>query len=99
VLRISFTLADSLGKWTLCGQVAGAWVHELRACWEYTRLASAIGRTVVDLSDVTFIDEEGEKLLLEMRSAGVEFVATGIETKHMLENLSSGDERAFRRLV
>jgi len=44
---------------------------------------------VVDLSDVTFIDEAGESLLSEMKSAGVTFVAAGVETKHLLENLKA----------
>jgi hypothetical protein len=54
---------------------------------------------VVHLSDVTFIDENGERLLSEMRNAGVRFVATGIETKHLIENLKSKGERTLRRLV
>jgi hypothetical protein len=54
---------------------------------------------VVDLSDVTFIDEDGERLLSEMRGAGVEFVATGIETKHLLQHLKSRGERPLRRLI
>jgi hypothetical protein len=48
---------------------------------------------------VTFIDENGERLLSEMRSAGVEFVATGVETKHLLDNLMGSGERPLRRLV
>ena len=44
-------------------------------------------RRVLDLSDVTLIDESGEKLLAEMRSGGAQFVAAGIATKHLLENL------------
>jgi hypothetical protein len=54
---------------------------------------------VVDLSDVTFIDEDGERLLAEMRRAGVEFVATGVETKHLLQNLKGRGERPLRRLI
>jgi hypothetical protein len=54
---------------------------------------------VVDLSDVTFIDENGETLLAEMRGAGVEFVATGVETKYVLENLKRRGERELRRSV
>jgi hypothetical protein len=41
----------------------------------------------VDLSDVTFIDQSGEKLLSEMSSDGAELIAVGVETKHLLENL------------
>jgi len=54
---------------------------------------------VVDLSDVTFIDENGERLLSEMRGAGVEFVASGVETKHLLENLKGRGKRPLRRLT
>jgi len=98
MLRISFSQMDHVDRWTLCGQLAGAWVHELRSCWEHTRKARGRG-AVVDLSDVTFIDESGEKLLSEMRHHGVEFVATGIETKHLIENLKSKAEKTLRRLV
>ena len=51
------------------------------------RSRAAQSRAVVDLRDVTFIDESGEKLLLELEVAGVEFVAAGVETKHLIENL------------
>ena len=85
-------------QWTLCGQLAGPWVQELRSCWEHARRAAG-SSAVVDLSDVTFVDEKGERLLAEMRSAGVEFVATGVETKHLLQNLKSRGERPLRRLI
>jgi hypothetical protein len=86
-------------QWTLCGQLAGPWVQELRSCWEHARHAAAESSAVVDLSDVTFVDENGERLLAEMRSAGVEFIATGVETKHLLQNLKSEGERPLRRLI
>lgn len=86
-------------QWTLCGQLAGPWVQEFRSCWEHVRSLAAGSNSVVDLSDVTFIDEEGEKLLSEMRTAGVEFVATGVETKHLLDNLKGRGEKSLRRLV
>ena len=86
-------------QWTLCGQLAGPWVQELRSCWEHARGIAAGSASLVDLSDVTFIDEEGEKLLSEMRTAGVEFVATGVETRHLLENLKGRGEKSLRRMV
>jgi hypothetical protein len=54
---------------------------------------------VVDLTDVTFVDEGGEKLLWEMRVAGAKFVAVGVETKYMLENLNAEGERPLRRYM
>jgi len=55
--------------------------------------------TVVNLSDVTFIDESGEKLLRDMRGGGVEVVAAGIDTKHLLKHLKARGERQLRRFI
>ena len=61
---------------------AGPWVDELALdAGAMAREAAPRSQAVVDLSDVTFIDESGERLLAEMRCAGVEFVAAGVETK------------------
>ena len=98
MLRISYSRTNHLDRWTLCGQLAGAWVGELRSCWQHSRKTPGQD-ALVDLSEVTFIDESGEKLLAEMRHAGVKFVATGIETKHLIENLKSKAEKTLRRLV
>jgi anti-anti-sigma regulatory factor len=75
-------------------------VDELRACWQHLRHAAGDAHAVVvDLSDVTFIDENGETLLSEMGNAGVEFVAAGVETIHLLENLKGNGDRPLRRLI
>jgi hypothetical protein len=88
MLRITFAQTETEQRWTLCGQLTGPWVAELGACWEHGRQVARSAHQVVDLSDVTFIDERGEMLLSKMRGDGAEFVATGVETKHMLENLN-----------
>ena len=99
MLRICYSLIDSGQQWTLCGQLAGPWVQELRSCWEHARRTAAASRSVVNLSEVTFIDENGERLLSEMRGAGVEFVATGVANRDLIENLEGGEERPLRRSV
>jgi hypothetical protein len=99
MLRISYLQTEARQQWTLCGQLAGPWVDELRSCWHHITPIAAESRTVIDLSDVTFIDEQGESLLSEMRRAGVAFVATGVETRYLVENLNSNGERPLRRLV
>jgi hypothetical protein len=100
MLRIGYSLRDSVEEWKLCGQLAGPWVQELRSCWERARRrAAAVSGAVVDLTDVTFIDESGERLLAEMRHGGVEFFATGVDTRDLLENLTRKGVRTLRRLV
>jgi hypothetical protein len=54
---------------------------------------------IVDLSDVTFIDESGEKLLSEIGSDGAEFVAAGVETLHLLKTLRDSGNRPLRRFI
>ena len=67
MLRITHAQTDAEQRWTLCGQLAGLWVAELRASWDHGRHASGAPHSVVDLSEVTFIDESGEQLLSEMQ--------------------------------
>jgi len=99
MLRISFAQTDTEQRWTLCGQLAGPWVAELRECWEHGRKIAGRADALVDLSDVTFIDEGGEKLLSEMTNGGAKFVAAGVETKHLLDNLRVKGERSLRRVI
>jgi hypothetical protein len=102
MLRISYVQTETERRWTLCGHLAGPWVPELHDFWEQTRGGAGLD-AVVDVSDVTFIDESGERLLSEMRSNGVMFFAAGVDTRHLLENLKGNDkgndERPLRRLI
>jgi hypothetical protein len=93
MLRISFSDSTEGQRWCLCGRLAGPWVNELRACWLYARNQAPRSHAVMDLRDVMFVDADGEELLSEMRSAGVEFVASGVEMKHLLENLKTTNGR------
>jgi ABC-type transporter Mla MlaB component len=99
MLRIIQAQTEAEQQWTLCGQLTGPWVAELRMCWEQCRRNSEATQTVVDLSDVTFIDESGEKLLSDMRNAGVTFIAAGVETKYLLDNLKAKGDRPLRRFI
>lgn len=93
MLRISYSTSAAGQHWNLCGRLAGPWVDELRSFWQFMRKTEARTHAVVDLRDVTFIDGDGEELLSEMCSEGVEFVAAGVETKHLVERLKAAEER------
>jgi hypothetical protein len=99
MLRITHARTEKEQRWTLCGRLMRPWVSELRASWEQGREGGVVARKVVDLSDVTFIDESGEKLLSEMGSDGAQFIAAGVETKHLLRNLKGKGERPLRRFI
>ncbi len=93
MLKITHCATGNEDRWTLSGQLAGPWVIELRANWDQVRGRSRDRRYVIDLSDVTLIDASGEELLGELRDEGAEFVARGVYTKHLLENLRSKGKR------
>jgi hypothetical protein len=99
MLRIIHARTDTEDRWALYGRLTRPWVAELRACWEHCRQAGSSTRTIVNLSDVTFIDESGEKLLSDMGSDGAEFVAAGVETIHLLSDLKGTDDRPLRRVI
>src|SRR4051812_6583627 len=91
MLRITQAQTKAGQRWTLSGRLTGPWVDELRTCWEHGHQTSpsipAAGtHEVVDLSDVTVIDESGEKLLQEMRSSGADLVGCGLYTEHLLKH-------------
>lgn len=99
MLRITNNVTGVECKWSLCGQLTGPWVAELRSNWQQASRKYGDRRRVVDLSDVTFIDEDGEGLLREMKKEGAVFVATGVETVHVLENLKTRGKRTLRRFL
>jgi hypothetical protein len=75
MLRI--TLHDSARELRikLEGKLSGPWVEELRQCWR-TASSTTGGRiTSLDLSDVDFVDADGQSLLSEMHQCGVRLEA------------------------
>ena len=99
MLKITNTGTATEQKWILCGQLSGPWVAELKSNWERTRFESRGRRRVVDLTDVTFIDERGESVLRRMRIQGAEFVARGVDTRQVVADLESKRKRPLRRCL
>ena len=89
MLRICHSETTGGYRWSLCGRVAGPWVEEFRTCWRQALERTPLAHVAVDLSDVTFIDDAGERLIADMLSAGTEFIAAGVANKHLLEDLQN----------
>jgi anti-anti-sigma regulatory factor len=89
MLRVNYSDTTCGQRWVLSGRLAGAWVEELRSFWRAIRERTPVAPAVVDLREVTFIDEAGKKLLAEMRHSGADFIACGVENKHLLATLTT----------
>jgi anti-anti-sigma regulatory factor len=91
VLKIS-THTDARGTiFELEGRLTGAWVQELEDCW---RQAANSDRPVrVMVCEVTFIDDKGKALLVEMHQHGAELVAEGCMNSAIVKEIKKGGRR------
>ena len=87
VLKINITDLPDEQRWSLQGQLVGQWAAELRLTWSEKRHEGDTRRCIVELIDVTFVDQTGEAVLAEIMSHGAELVASDVYTKHLLRNL------------
>ena len=79
-------------RFRLEGKLAGAWVSELRQCWQ-TAISTTQSRVVtLDLSEVDFVCPEGQALLADMYRHGVQFKAV----TPLIRSLIAEIERAAR---
>jgi len=93
---LKITLHDSSGEFRLSleGRLAGEWVRELELCWQTASSTTEGRRTVVDLTDVDYVDAAGEALLGEMHRAGVEMTGQTPLICSMLEEVCQKHRRA-----
>jgi ABC-type transporter Mla MlaB component len=91
MLKITTLITEQQTIFKLAGALSGPWVGELNRHWQ--RVASfRQGVRMVDLTEVTFIDAEGEAFLTEMRRAGTELLAADCFIKAIVDRIvtSSG---------
>ena len=93
MLRVTISDTPVEQRWILQGQLIEPWVAELRSSWKETRRLRQERRCVVDLSEVTLIDKRGERMLGDMMDSGAQFIACGVYTKHVVENLQHRGKR------
>jgi anti-anti-sigma regulatory factor len=89
MLKISFTETPSEKRWILEGRLTQPWVRELRTSWKKNYQTGKQRPCIVDLNEVTFIDKSGMRLLHMLTKDGAQFTASGIYTKHIIEQLKA----------
>jgi anti-anti-sigma regulatory factor len=68
------------------GRLVGTWAQEVERVW---RTETAPSKYVqVDLTDVSFIDDRGKRLLAEMYAAGLEVIASTLESRAIVEEIA-----------
>ena len=93
MLRITVVESPGEEKWILQGQLAGEFASELSVNWRLSLNRCSDRLRIVNLSEVTSIDRSGEEVLLGMIHQGARCIATGIYTRHLLEELQARTKR------
>ncbi len=75
------------------GRLVGPWAKEFESYWRSLGAQQKSNAVRVDLSSVTFIDEEGKELLGNMYREGVELVATGCLNKFIVEGIIRSEKK------
>jgi hypothetical protein len=94
MLKITMQIAAGVMTFELEGKLAGLWVKELELCWRSAAGTQQLYPVRVELSSVTFIDEDGKDLLDRMYREGAKLVATGCLNKCIVEGIMHSEERS-----
>ena len=92
MLKITVKNDDHQVAMRLEGRLIGPWVGEVERSWREVNRHNGSLPALIDLTDVTFINAEGKKLLGRIYRAGAELRA-GALMKLTLEQIKKGTKR------
>jgi anti-anti-sigma regulatory factor len=87
VLKITTIQTEGRRKLVLEGKLIEPWVAEFKRAWQEANESPNGSTLVIDLGDVTVISSQAEKVLLEIRREGGQFVCGGILNKHLVRQI------------
>ena len=87
MLRVITRKRAGVYRLELHGMLGGEWVPLLEQHWRAIADAVAGADVTVVLSNVDFIDADGERLLQRMAGAGVRFAVSGCMNRYVVERL------------
>ncbi|MDR4466008.1 MAG: hypothetical protein AB7P24_19755 [Nitrospira sp.] len=87
MLKITSKKNRNSVRLTLEGSLTGPWVGELEHEWRTIQPTGAVP-VAVDLTNVTFVGEDGKLLLKQMWREGAQLIATGCCIGHLVEEIT-----------
>lgn len=87
MIRITAQQESTVTRLFLEGKLSGPCVDELDKCWQ-TCPSTEIA-LLVDLTNVSFVDEQGKELLARMHNKGVKLFSKSVMTKCLIEEIES----------
>ncbi len=98
-MKITIIDTPTEQRLVLHGKLVGPWIEELGRVWQQLREELANRSPVVDLNDVTLIDDDADSLLATMLEQGAELVATGVANRWLIQALKEGKTRVAVRAL
>ena len=97
MLKVSTKALGDNVTLVLEGSFSGPWVAELESIWRRTTNGQKFRVVRVDLSGVTFVSDEGKRLLEQICVSGAEIVSSDLLTKPLADELSHKHREAGKR--
>ena len=94
MLRITIDKNSRATTFRLEGRLTGPWVEELERVWRSSLAEPANGCISVNLTDVTFVGEEGKKLLEQMYGEGAKLKTSRCGTRSIVDEIVHTFKRA-----
>ena len=94
MLRVITDRQGNRYRLDLHGTLGGEWVSVLEQHWRSILDDVPSAKLTVVLSNVGFIDPDGEQLLQRMADDDVEFVVAGCMNRYVVDSLTSGASAA-----
>jgi anti-anti-sigma regulatory factor len=69
------------------GSLSGPWVQEVDRVCRVSAVTDRCITVTVDLSQVTFVSEEGKELLERLCASGAEIISSDVLTKSLVEEI------------
>jgi len=92
VIRITAQQESSTTRLFLEGKLAGRCVDELDKCWQAC-LSDEVA-VLVDLTNVSFVDDHGKELLARMHNKGIKLFSTSLMTKCLIEEIGNTPDQS-----
>ncbi len=88
MLRITILDSSREFRLRLEGRLAGPWVEELEMCWVTAQSTVSNREVAIDLRDVDYIDDAGERLLASMHRHGARLLGVRPMTAHLIGEIT-----------
>ena len=87
MIRITAQHDSSATRLFLEGKLSGPCVDELDKCWREMLVDRSV--LLVDLTNVSFVDEHGKELLARMHNKGIKLFSTSLMTKCLIDEIEN----------